>query len=102
MIRIVIENAFIFLLPTIAYVAWTAFRLNEWPGLGAVLRDAPLIKLFVAGAALMLAALTLVAMREIGDGRTPDGVSSPPSAVFTPETPTPQRPPATQQPPPTQ
>lgn len=96
MIRIVIENVFIFLLPTIAYIAWTAFKLSEWPGLGEVVRDAPLVKLFVAGAALMLAALTLVAMREIGDGRTPDGNSSPPSAVFTPDTPTPQHPPATQ------
>lgn len=92
MIRIVIENALIFLLPTIGYIAWTAFKLSVWPGLGAVLRDAPLVKLFVAGAALMLGTLAVVAVREIDSGKHPNGVSAPPSTIFTPETPTPQKP----------
>jgi hypothetical protein len=87
MIRIVIENAFIFLLPTLAYIAWTAFKLDRWPGLGAVIRAAPLVKLFIAGAVLMLSALAFVAVREIDSGAKPAG-NVPPAAVFTPETPT--------------
>jgi hypothetical protein len=59
MIRIVIENLFFFLLPTIVYIAWVAFQRNDWPGLGSVIKDAPLLKLFVLGAASML--ITLVA-----------------------------------------
>ncbi|MGQ0456854.1 MAG: hypothetical protein ACT4OU_07315 [Hyphomicrobium sp.] len=92
MIRIVLENALIFLLPTIAYIAWTAFKLSEWPGLGEVIRGAPLVKLFVAGAILMLGALFTVAMREIDHAQKPTGASAPPPAVFTPDTPTPQKP----------
>ncbi|MFN0218931.1 MAG: hypothetical protein ACKVP4_08980 [Hyphomicrobium sp.] len=92
MIRIVIENALIFLLPTFTYIAWTAFKLDEWPGLGAVIKAAPLIKLFVAGAFLMLSALASVALREIDHAERPTGASAPPPAVFTPETPTPQKP----------
>lgn len=59
MIRIVFENIFFFLLPTLVYIAWVAFRDNEWSGLPAVVQRAPLFRLFVAGAALML--ITLVA-----------------------------------------
>lgn len=91
MIRIVIENAFIFLLPTLAYIAWTAFKLDKWPGLGAVIRAAPLVKLFVAGAVLMLGALAVVAVREIDSGKKPTA-NVPPPAVFTPETPTQRQP----------
>lgn len=57
MIRIVIENLFVFLVPTLAYIAWVAFVRNDWPGLWQVLRNAPLAALFVTGAALMLATL---------------------------------------------
>ena len=59
MIRIIIENLFFFLLPTIVYIGWIAFKRNDWPGLGSVIRDAPLLKLFLLGAASML--ITLVA-----------------------------------------
>lgn len=91
MIRIVVENAVIFLLPTIAYIAWTAFKVDQWPGLGAVIRAAPLVKLFIAGAVLMLGALAIVATREIDAGKKPTA-NVPPPAVFTPETPTQPRP----------
>jgi hypothetical protein len=63
MIRILIENIFVFLLPTLVYVGWIAFVRNDWPGLGAVLKAAPLFRLFVLGALLMLATLTLLASR---------------------------------------
>ncbi len=64
MIRIVIENLFIFLIPTLSYLTWIAFRRNDWPGLGRVLRDAPLVQLFVSGAVLMIGTLVLFSTRE--------------------------------------
>ncbi|MFT3730032.1 MAG: DUF6111 family protein [Hyphomicrobium sp.] len=57
MIRIVIENVFFFLLPTFLYVVWVAFSKEQWPGLMTTLSEAPLIRLFFAGAALMLGTL---------------------------------------------
>ena len=71
MIRIVIENIFVFLIPTLVYVGWVAFVRNDWPGLGAVLREAPLFRLFVLGAVLMLLALiTLASRHENKPGQT--------------------------------
>jgi len=60
MTRIVLENLFFFLLPTLLYLAYVAYTENEWPGLGSVIRAAPLVKLFVAGAVLMLTTLILL------------------------------------------
>jgi hypothetical protein len=60
MIRIVLENVFFFLLPTLLYVAWVAFKNDEWVGLSAVMREAPLLRLFFAGAALMLTTLIVL------------------------------------------
>lgn len=74
MIRIVIENLFIFLLPTILYVGWVAFRRNDWPGLFTVLRNAPLVYLFISGAAMMLIALLAFSTRtghKPGEGYVP-------------------------------
>lgn len=76
MIRIVIENLFFFLLPTLIYVAWMAFKHNEWPGLWTVLRRAPLVLLFILGAALMLLTLAVLSTRS---GNSPDSVYVPPS-----------------------
>lgn len=76
MMRILIENIFFFLLPTLVYVAWVAFSQNEWAGLPRVLRSAPLLRLFVAGAALMLATLTLLSSRS---HNSPHDVYEPPS-----------------------
>lgn len=76
MIRIVIENLFVFLLPTILYVGWVAFRRNDWPGLFAVLRAAPLVYLFVAGAIMMLIALLAFSSRT---GHRPGESYVPPS-----------------------
>ncbi|MEQ1671271.1 MAG: DUF6111 family protein [Hyphomicrobium sp.] len=63
MIRIVIENIFVFLVPTLVYVAWIAFMRNDWPGLYTVLRAAPLLNLFVLGAALMFGSMVAVSSR---------------------------------------
>lgn len=75
MSRIVIENIFFFLLPTLVYVAWVAYSENEWPGLGSVLSRAPLLKLFLAGGALMLTTLVLLSTRS---GNDPHSVYVPP------------------------
>lgn len=71
MIRIVIENVFFFFLPSLLYLAYIAFIRNDWPGLGAVIREAPLVKLFVLGAALMLAALFAFSSKSGHDPREP-------------------------------
>ena len=46
MIRIVIENILLFLLPTIVYVAYVYMTRDEKPGATRVLDDAPLVWLF--------------------------------------------------------
>jgi hypothetical protein len=76
MIRIVLENIFFFMLPTVAYVAWVAFREQEWPGLSVVVREAPLLRLFIAGAVLMLATLVIFSTRSYN---APDDVYVPQS-----------------------
>jgi Family of unknown function (DUF6111) len=78
MIRIVIENVFFLLLPTILYIVWIAFSEDEWAGLGTILSRAPLIRLFFAGAALMIA--TLVAFSTY-NYNSPQDVYVPPSVV---------------------
>lgn len=76
MIRIVIENVFVFLLPLLLYLVWAAYEAREWPGLGNVMRAAPLLKLFVAGAVLMLATLILLSSRS---RNSPNEAYAPPS-----------------------
>jgi hypothetical protein len=76
MIRIVIENIFFFLLPTLVYIAWVAFKEDEWSGLLAIVRRAPLLRLFVAGAVLMLLTLVTFSSRS---HNSPDDVYVPQS-----------------------
>lgn len=76
MIRIVLEIVSLLLLPTIGYVAWTAFRRRDWPGIFVILGEAPLIRLFAAGVFLMLATLILFSSRT---GNRPDEPYQPPS-----------------------
>ena len=76
MIRIVIENIFLFMLPTVLYLAWVAFTENEWAGLPTVIREAPLLRLFVAGAALIFATLVTFSSRSHNN---PHDVYVPPS-----------------------
>ncbi len=63
MIRIVIENIFVFLLPALVYIAWIAFSRNDWPGIWHVLKEAPLLYLFLIGAGLMFATLVAFSSR---------------------------------------
>jgi hypothetical protein len=76
MIRIVVENIFFFLLPTLVYIGWVAFKEDEWYGLPAIVRRAPLLRLFVAGAALMLLTLITFSSRS---HNSPDDVYVPQS-----------------------
>jgi len=69
MIRIVVENIFFFMLPTFFYIAWVAFKEDEWSGLSEVIRKAPLLRLFAAGAALMLLTLVVLSSRSYNDPR---------------------------------
>jgi hypothetical protein len=57
MIRILLENILLFLLPTIIYIAYRLLTREENTSSARVLDDAPLLWLFVAGAALALATL---------------------------------------------
>ncbi|MCL4765737.1 MAG: hypothetical protein KJZ80_05860 [Hyphomicrobiaceae bacterium] len=58
MIRIVIENMLLFLLPTLIYVAYALlWRRTEGASGARILDDAPLIWLVAAGAALVIATL---------------------------------------------
>ena len=75
MIGIVAEYILLFLLPTVIYIAYIYMTREEKPGAARVLDDAPLIWLFVAGAALVIA--TLVAFGSISGGK-PGQVYVPP------------------------
>lgn len=75
MIRIVAENILLFLLPTIIYVAYVYMTSDEKPGAARVLDDAPILWLFTAGVALVLA--TLIAFGSISGGK-PGQVYTPP------------------------
>ncbi len=84
MIRIVIENILLFLLPTLAYLGWvliarphtlertTDGRIRPT----RVLNDAPLIWLAASGTVLLM--VVLVAFGKTSDGGRPDQTYSPP------------------------
>lgn len=76
MIRIVLENIFFFLLPTLFYLAYIAFKRDDWPGLWQVLKAAPLVQLFTLGAAIMIGTLVLFSSR---GGHKPGEAYTPPS-----------------------
>ncbi len=57
MIRIVIENVLLFLLPTLIYVVYVYIRGRAEGNEAPILNDAPLIWLFLAGVVLMLSVL---------------------------------------------
>ncbi len=76
MIRIVIENILLFLLPTIIYVAYVYMTRDEKPGAARVFDDAPLVWLFLAGAVLMV--VTLVTFGSMTGGK-PGQTYTPPS-----------------------
>lgn len=57
MIRIVIENILLLLLPTAFYVAYLYLTIGSKDAKQKVLNDAPIVWLFVAGVALVLVVL---------------------------------------------
>jgi hypothetical protein len=57
MIRIVIENILLFLLPFAMYVAYMLLTRRGTTSAGAMINDAPLIWLFIAGAVLVVGTL---------------------------------------------
>lgn len=61
MIRIVIENLLLFLLPTLAYVAYRMLIGGKAAGPGRPFDDAPFVWLFVAGAMMVLVSLVVFA-----------------------------------------
>lgn len=76
MIRVVAENILLFLLPTIVYVAYIYMTREDKPAALRVLDDAPLVWLFVAGAAVVL--ITLISFGSVTGGK-PGQVYTPPS-----------------------
>ena len=76
MIRIIIENTLLFLLPTVIYVAYVLLRRRiEGTADINVLDDAPLIWLVAAGAALVI--ITLVVFGSVSGGK-PGQIYEPP------------------------
>ena len=76
MIRIVVENILLFLLPTIVYIAFIYLTREEKPGASSVLDDAPLIWLFLAGAVIVVVVLVTFGSRT---GGIPGQTYTPPS-----------------------
>ncbi len=75
MIRIVIENILLFLLPAAMYAAYVLLTRRSTSA-GTVMNEAPLVWLFVAGAVLVVA--TLIYYGSISEGGRPDQTYTPP------------------------
>lgn len=75
MIRLIIENVLLFLLPTAMYVAYMLLTRRTTPA-GMIVNDAPLLWLFVAGA--LLVAATLVYYGATTTGGSPGQKYTPP------------------------
>jgi hypothetical protein len=75
MIRVIIENILLFLLPTGMYVAYMLL-VRRTTTAGAVVNDAPLVWLFIAGA--LLVGATLVYYATLTPGGAPGAVYTPP------------------------
>jgi hypothetical protein len=76
MIRAVIENVALFLLPSAMYLAYMLLMRRESGSAGAVVNEAPLVWLFVAGA--LLVAATLVYYATINPGSPAGQTYTPP------------------------
>jgi len=76
MIRVIIENVLLFLLPTAMYVGYMLLTRRAAAPANSVLNEAPLVWLFIAGA--MLVAATLVYYASITPGGTIGQVYTPP------------------------
>ena len=75
MIRIVVENVLLFLLPSAMYIAYVLLTRRSSTA-GTVINEAPLVWLFVLGA--LCVAATLVYYATITPGGTPGQTYTPP------------------------
>jgi Family of unknown function (DUF6111) len=75
MIRIVVENVLLFLLPTAMYVAYVLLTRRTTTA-GTMINDAPLVWLFVAGVVIVTA--TLIYYGTTTPGGRPDQSYTPP------------------------
>jgi hypothetical protein len=76
MVRLVLENILLFLLPTAAYVGYVLLTRRGASSTGEVINDAPLVWLFVAGA--LLVAATMIYYATVTPGGRPGQVYVPP------------------------
>jgi hypothetical protein len=76
MIRVVIENILLFLLPAAVYLAYMLLMRSEKTSAGTVVSDAPLVWLFLVGA--LLVAATLIYYASITPGGLPGQTYTPP------------------------
>ncbi len=67
MIRVVIENVVLFLMPAAMYVAYIMLTRRDGASAGQVLNEAPLVWLFVAGA--LAVTITLIAFGDVSGGK---------------------------------
>ena len=75
MIRIVVENVLLFLLPSAMYIAYVLLTRRSSTA-GTVINEAPLVWLFIAGA--LLVGATLIYYATINPGAPPGAVYTPP------------------------
>jgi hypothetical protein len=81
MIRVVLENIAIFLIPTLVYAAWVLLRTNPQTdeagdrAFAQIVGEAPLLWLFTAGAILVV--LSLVAFQSTEGGRPGERYQAP-------------------------
>ncbi len=75
MIRVIVENVLLFLLPTAMYLGYVLLTRRNNTG-SSVVNDAPLLWLFTAGAALVAA--TLIYYGATATGGRPDQTYTPP------------------------
>lgn len=68
MLRVVLENLILFLLPTLVYVAFVTLRRRGKPGqsVATVLDEAPVVWLIAIGALMMMAGLAYFATTDGG------------------------------------
>jgi hypothetical protein len=61
MVRVVLENIMLFLLPTAVYVGYVLLTRRGASSTGEVINDAPLVWLFIAGAVMVAGTLVYYA-----------------------------------------
>jgi hypothetical protein len=66
MIRIILVNLLLLILPMAIYFSYVYFRRREQPN-GEILANAPIFWLLAGGAAMMLIALVVLGQWEVGD-----------------------------------